>query len=394
MDADESILENFEKNDEEITRIQAFIRGVLVRKQMDDIRVLYKKIVQSIDGGDMEVEWPKQGISRPVVRKKTRGNSSSKQSASSHEGKQAIAFSDHQSEITSILPTRGPSRKKRLSPENYESSPDDAFDQGLQEVMREVDSFDSGSCVEHSQKKGVDDSQRRDSRLQDGQLEKQKEGTNNNTNRYFGDKPKHESICDNSELKERPFLVGATGNRDDNKKCSQMDNAEKKNRDLEYDISIENSLQPEFTGDPHLVCVEVQTDSCSDKSVDVLKNIDHEGTDNTDKESNLTNTKDAPEKLDNFMQEPKKNAAVDALPVLENQKEPHASGDRNEFLSNSSNTEGSKKMAFSHKFDDTDIPRTKQELNDLKSNLVMELLWVQQAIVSRKNYLRMRQQVQ
>ncbi|GFO22762.1 hypothetical protein PoB_004926700 [Plakobranchus ocellatus] len=78
MDADESYLDSLETNGftEEITKIQALVRGVLVRKQMAEIRELYEKIVTDIDERAMEVEWSTNVFSTPTVRKRTKGRSS------------------------------------------------------------------------------------------------------------------------------------------------------------------------------------------------------------------------------------------------------------------------------------------------------------------------------
>ncbi|GFR99665.1 IQ domain-containing protein C [Elysia marginata] len=102
MDADESCLD-MEMSDfsEEITKIQALIRGTLVRQQMAEIRELYEKIVQSIDGDETEVGWPSFSLSKPVIRKRSRGHAIHKHSEINQRGKQSIAISEHKS-ISSV----------------------------------------------------------------------------------------------------------------------------------------------------------------------------------------------------------------------------------------------------------------------------------------------------
>ncbi|BFZ11464.1 hypothetical protein BsWGS_14503 [Bradybaena similaris] len=52
-----------------IISIQAWVKGVMVRKQMKEIRGLYEDIVRDLDGPDMEVVWSRDLVSRPSVRK-------------------------------------------------------------------------------------------------------------------------------------------------------------------------------------------------------------------------------------------------------------------------------------------------------------------------------------
>ncbi|CAL1548099.1 unnamed protein product [Lymnaea stagnalis] len=52
-----------------VIKIQALLRGHLVRKQISQLRHLYDDIVQNIDGQEMEVIWTNSILVHPIVRK-------------------------------------------------------------------------------------------------------------------------------------------------------------------------------------------------------------------------------------------------------------------------------------------------------------------------------------
>ena len=321
---------------------------MLVRKQMDEIRKLYKQIVQSIDGEDTVVEWPGHSISRPVVRKRTKGHSASKQSASKYEEKKSIAISDHKS-VTSVLSSRGLSRKKRPSAGNHKSRQGQAIDQGSEELRRKVDDYENGSAIECSHKSETSDIEIRDSRLLAAQLENQPEEEGKKEN--FEEKSKLEYIRDDGGPRETPCIAGASDNKGECEQYFQEDSAEERETVVENIISKECSTVPKSAGEPQLVCVEVQTENCLDKSDNLSQEVNLEGPDiiNEKSSSKDSSSNNVAAKPNSFVQESEANLGVQAPSDLTQEGTSETCGKLGESLSDSCYRQGSDEV-YSHKF--------------------------------------------
>lgn len=362
MDADESHLEEiYSVCLTDIVKVQAVIRGWLVRKCLLEIHQLYENIVADIDGGDMAVTWPDDRLAYPIMQK-----SNSKKISNSIASRYKGVKNNHETNIVNF---------KECETSN---------------------SNRNHNCG----KKEVSSSQLRSSPTSNG-------GTLNSNFEYLNLNAEDTHVKNNLQASDVSIQTHSSN--------LHQDPHNKKYEEEEHSSGIVN-IQSEKTSKG--ICVAIQTKSDANVQTDCDHTTDnshkYKSQELSTKESHITSVdlqvhQSSPHSL-NYVSHRKSN--VDSPFEDENedkgisesyskdnhlksdQQKPHKIDASIQFEEEDSET-GTEKYKDSEKGKAlTKLPDDSSELTRLQKTTAMELLWVQQAIISRKNYLRIKQQLQ
>ncbi|CAH1773630.1 unnamed protein product, partial [Owenia fusiformis] len=360
MALDSSEERNFSLNYEEIVHLQAIFRGALVRKQFNDIKKEYRSIVCDIEETDQcEVIWPTKHLAPPIVRRK-----------------------------------RLKKRKNNLhSKETNGEEPDTKINQHQQDNSRKEDNTEilPGS----NGKLGVFS----DVCIQTGaSLELVQQPNDGTQHLDLGETNSNEPITRSDNIRLEPEM-----DRDVNKHHDTV------NLQRKFECDIEQ-FEPPTHDSPQSLPKEIIAGSelkpsCHPHCDASVSHRNNEKTENDQMKVTFNDT--------SLMQDTNVDISKDSI----NQVQPFASSTPKHVPPSNSNT---KEAVSTHSsveltkdpprrisqsaidgtsvwdsasFEDMSLttnPKDKVQLEQLRSNIAMELLWVQQAISSRKNYLRLK----
>ncbi|XP_070534134.1 uncharacterized protein [Ptychodera flava] len=359
---------NLYDDERNIVRVQAIFRGALVRKQFKELKAAYEEIVQDIDNGGQHVtiEWPSHFLCKPSVHigkhapvNKKKGDSVSYNPGDNRNCESVKIFEDSQA--------KNVEKENVIFDETLHSGSSEGSKSGSVVFDENLDHCNIGNTYSSSfdrTPKGrqvladIKDSptMNGDHTLHDAWAD----GENDKENKspFASNTPKPKVTED---LVLRGEVTGnVTVHIDNDEELSPMpfdpDNAERKDK-----ISSEN------------VTMDLQRDS--DKSSEITesdKNIDNSSTDEKEKDSQTVDGE---------------NLNAERGKCHDNTMEVTRDVDMTSFWG----TEQS--FAVTGLDESVVYPESVDDLQKMRSNVAMELLWVQQAISSRKNYLRLKKKI-